>query len=77
MTKIKISVEKLFELGAHFGHQVSRSNPKAKDFVYTQEGGVLIFDLPKTKELLSEALLFWQRLQKRRRVLFFLAQKDK
>jgi small subunit ribosomal protein S2 len=75
MTKIKISVEKLFELGAHFGHQVSRSNPKAKDFVYTQEGGVLIFDLPKTRELLSEALLFLAKIAKEKKEILFLGTK--
>lgn len=75
MAKIKISVEKLFESGAHFGHQVSRSHPKAKDFVYTQEGGVLIFDLPKTKKLISEALLFLAGLAKKNKDILFLGTK--
>jgi len=75
MTKIKISVEKLFELGAHFGHQVSRSHPKAKDFIYTKEGGTLIFDLPKTKELISEALLFLAKVAKEKKEILFLGTK--
>lgn len=75
MAKIRISVEKLFETGAHCGHQVSRSHPKSKDFIYAKEGGVLIFDLPKTKKLLSEALLFLASAAKKNNGILFLGTK--
>lgn len=38
----------LFEAGCHFGHQVEKWNPKMKKFIFTQKGGVHIFDLEKT-----------------------------
>lgn len=75
MAKIKISVEKLFEAGAHFGHQTSRSHPKAKDYVYGEQDGVLIFDLVKTKELLKEALEFLAKVSKKEEGVLFLGTK--
>lgn len=51
-----ISLEKLLETGAHFGHQTKRWNPKMEDFVYGVRDGVYIFDLIKTKEHLEQAL---------------------
>lgn len=53
---VDISLEKLLETGAHFGHQSRRWNPKIKNFVYGQQDGVHIFDLIKTKEALEQAL---------------------
>ncbi|BCX14989.1 MAG: 30S ribosomal protein S2 [Patescibacteria group bacterium] len=75
MAKIKISVERLFEAGAHFGHQTSRSHPKAKDYVYGEQDGVLIFDLVKTKELLKEALEFLAKVSKKEEGVLFLGTK--
>lgn len=75
MTKIKVSVEKLFELGAHFGHQKSRFHPKAKDFIYSEEGDVLVFDLPKTKHLIIDALDFLAKVAKEKGEILFLGTK--
>ena len=50
-----ISLEELLEAGCHFGHQVTRSNPKARDFIFEAREGVHIIDLSKTKEGLEEA----------------------
>ena len=51
-----VSLEKLIEAGAHFGHQVKRWNPRMKPYLYGVQGNVHIFDLVKTKECLDEAL---------------------
>ena len=51
-----VSLEKLIEAGAHFGHQVKRWNPRMKPYLYGAQGNVHIFDLVKTKECLDEAL---------------------
>jgi small subunit ribosomal protein S2 len=51
-----VSLEKLIESGAHFGHQVKRWNPRMKPYIYGVQGNVHIFDLVKTKECLNEAL---------------------
>lgn len=50
-----ITLEELLEAGCHFGHQVSRSNPKARDFIFEARDGIHIIDLAKTKEGLEEA----------------------
>ncbi len=54
----EVTLEELLSAGAHFGHQVTRANPKARDFVYEAREGVQIIDLAKTKEGLDEAIDF-------------------
>lgn len=53
-----ISLKDLLEAGCHFGHQVSRWNPRAKEFIYAGRGGIHIIDLAKTKTGLEEAAAF-------------------
>ncbi len=50
-----ITLEELLEAGCHFGHQVTRQNPKARDFIFEARDGIHIIDLVKTKEGLDEA----------------------
>jgi len=54
----EISLEELLEAGCHFGHQIIRSNPKARDFVFESRDNIQIIDLAKTKESLEEAAEF-------------------
>jgi len=58
----QISLEELLEAGCHFGHQVTRSNPKARDFVFESRDNIQIIDLAKTKEGLDEAAEFARTL---------------
>jgi small subunit ribosomal protein S2 len=58
----EITLEELLEAGCHFGHQVQRANPKARDYVYEAREGIQIIDLAKTKEGLDEALLYIKEL---------------
>jgi len=51
-------MKEMLEAGVHFGHQKSRWNPKMASFIFTERGGVHIFDLAKTEEGLDEALKF-------------------
>src|SRR3989344_1088400 len=51
----EITLEELLEAGCHFGHQVTRQNPKARDFVFEARDNIHIIDLAKTKEGLEEA----------------------
>src|SRR3989344_8878092 len=53
-----ISLEGLLEAGCHFGHQVTRQNPKARDYVFEERDNIHIIDLEKTKEGLEEAVTF-------------------
>jgi small subunit ribosomal protein S2 len=54
----QISLEELLEAGCHFGHQVTRSNPKAREFIYEARDNIHIIDLGKTKQGLEEAGAF-------------------
>ena len=58
----EITLEELLEAGCHFGHQVTRSNPKARDFVFEARDNIQIIDLAKTKEGLDEAAAFVKEL---------------
>jgi len=60
-----ISLEELLEAGAHFGHQVTRQNPKARDYVFEARDGIHIIDLAKTKQGLDEAAAFVKQLASR------------
>lgn len=53
-----ITLEELLEAGCHFGHQVTRQNPKAREFVFEERDNIHIIDLGKTKEGLEEAAQF-------------------
>ncbi|MDP3998669.1 MAG: 30S ribosomal protein S2 [bacterium] len=54
----EITLKELLEAGCHFGHQVPKSNPKAREFVYTSRDKIQIIDLAKTKEGLEKAAAF-------------------
>lgn len=53
---IQISLEKLLESGAHFGHQMRRWNPQMSEYMHAVKDGVYVFDLIKTQQKLEEAL---------------------
>ncbi|PIZ98108.1 MAG: 30S ribosomal protein S2 [Candidatus Levybacteria bacterium CG_4_10_14_0_2_um_filter_35_8] len=61
----EITLEELLEAGCHFGHQVIRSNPKARDFVFEARDNIQIIDLAKTKEGLEEAAAYVKELAQR------------
>jgi small subunit ribosomal protein S2 len=61
----QISLEELLEAGCHFGHQVTRGNPKARDFVFESRDNIQIIDLAKTKEGLDSAAAFVRALGER------------
>ena len=50
-----ITMKKLLEAGAHFGHQTRRWNPKMKKYIYGARNGVYIIDLQKTVDAITEA----------------------
>lgn len=58
----QITLEELLEAGCHFGHQVTRQNPKARDFVFEARDNIHIIDLAKTKEGLEEAAAYTRNL---------------
>lgn len=70
-----VTLEQLLEAGAHFGHQVTRQNPKARDFVFEARDNIHIIDLAKTKEGLDEAANFVKELSKRGGTMIILGAK--
>ncbi|MCL5434933.1 MAG: 30S ribosomal protein S2 [Patescibacteria group bacterium] len=71
----EITLEELLEAGCHFGHQVTRSNPKARDFVFEARDNIHIIDLAKTKEGLEEAGVFIKELAQKGGNLLIVATK--
>lgn len=57
-----VTLEELLEAGCHFGHQVTRQNPKTKDFVFEARDNIHIIDLEKTKEGLEIAAAFVKKI---------------
>ncbi|MDR1334934.1 MAG: 30S ribosomal protein S2 [Holosporaceae bacterium] len=53
---LEVSLEKLFEVGAHFGHQMRRWNPKMAPYIYGSKDKVHIINLDKTMFLMKEAM---------------------
>jgi small subunit ribosomal protein S2 len=70
-----ITLEELLEAGCHFGHQVTRQNPKARDYIFEARDGIHIIDLEKTKEGLEEAGAFIKDVAKRGGTLLVLGTK--
>src|SRR4051812_10079453 len=48
-------MQELLSAGVHFGHKVSRGNPRMGRFLYGARDGVHIIDLAKSEEKLQEA----------------------
>ncbi len=73
--KSDVSLEKLLEVGAHFGHQAKRWNPKMGQYLYGVQDGVHVFDLVKTKEKLEEALGALKEAKKAGKAILFVGTK--
>src|SRR5581483_8249628 len=73
--KMGVSLEKLLEVGAHFGHQARRWNPKMSPYLYGVVDGVHVFDLVKTKEELERALEALKAAKKSGKVILFVGTK--
>ncbi|KKQ95490.1 MAG: 30S ribosomal protein S2 [Candidatus Woesebacteria bacterium GW2011_GWB1_43_14] len=75
MAIVKVDIEKLLELGAHFGHQNRRWNPKMEDYIYGLKDGVRVFDLVKTVSALEKALAVVTEASKGGKVILFVGTK--
>jgi small subunit ribosomal protein S2 len=67
----EITINDLWDSGAHFGHKVSRWNPKMAPYIYGEKNGLHIIDLTQTLGLLKEAQkLIHKTTKENGRVLF-------
>ncbi len=71
----EVTLEELLEAGCHFGHQVTRQNPKSRDFVFEARDGIHIIDLEKTKEGLDNAVAYVHKLAKNNGTMVILGSK--
>jgi small subunit ribosomal protein S2 len=53
-----VTMKEMLDAGVHFGHQTQRWNPKMKNYVYTDRGGIHIIDLQKTMVRAQKAAEF-------------------
>jgi small subunit ribosomal protein S2 len=72
---METTIREMLEAGVHFGHQKSRWNPKMNSFIFTERGGVHIFDLVKTEAKLQEALKFIDSIVERNGSILFVGTK--
>ncbi len=56
MTLPVVTLQQLFEVGAHFGHNTRRWNPKMQPYLFGVRNGVHILDLEQTVPLLQRSL---------------------
>lgn len=54
----EVSIKDLLEAGCHFGHQVSRWNPKMRPYIFATKGNIHILDLDQTAVALTQAAQF-------------------
>lgn len=55
---VQILLEDLLKSGCHFGHLVSKVNPRMQEYIFLARDGVHIFDLFKTKSQLEKAIAY-------------------
>ena len=73
--QVKLSFETpeirdLLKVGAQFGHQTKRWNPKMEEYIFGSKNGIHIIDVVQTDELLQKALKFLVEAASRGPVLF-------
>jgi small subunit ribosomal protein S2 len=69
------SMESMLESGVHFGHQVTRWNPKMKKYIFQKRENAHIIDLAKTYNLLSKACDYLSELKKANKTILFVGTK--
>jgi small subunit ribosomal protein S2 len=69
------SMRQLLEAGVHFGHQTRRWNPKMREFIFTERGGIHIIDLQQTVHLLQDAYNHSRELAEQGKTILFVGTK--
>ena len=68
-------VKNLVDSGIHFGHRVSRWNPKMKPYIFGERSGIYILDLGKTVTLYNEAEQYVRSLAAEGKTILFVGTK--
>lgn len=72
---IDIQISEMMTVGAHFGHQTQRWNPKMRPYIYGARSGVHIIDLQKTKSLAKQAFDFIEKSVAQNKSVLFVGTK--
>ena len=70
-----ISMKELLEVGAHFGHQTRRWNPKMKPYIYGARNGIYIIDLQQTVQFFNKAYEAIRDVRARGKSILFVGTK--
>jgi small subunit ribosomal protein S2 len=70
-----VTLQELLAVGAHFGHQSSRWNPKMLPYIHLEHNGIHVIDLVKTRRLLTHAYNYVQRASREGKIFLFIGTK--
>ncbi len=70
-----VSVEKMFEAGAHYGYGRSRRHPSVSPYIYATKNNGDIIDLEKTSLLLEKASEFVKGLGSQNKIILLVGTK--
>jgi len=70
-----ITMKQLLEVGAHFGHQAKRWNPKMKPYIFTERNGIHILDLHQTLGATETAYEFVRQISEEGGKVLFVGTK--
>ena len=70
-----IIMKQLLEVGAHFGHQAKRWNPKMKPYIFTERNGIHILDLHQTLAATKKAYEFVREISEEGGKVLFVGTK--
>jgi small subunit ribosomal protein S2 len=74
-TGISTSIEKMFEVGAHYGYGKSRRHPSISSYIYATKNNGDIIDLEKTSIMLGYAVEFIKNLGAQNKIILFVGTK--
>ncbi|QJC34525.1 30S ribosomal protein S2 [Enterobacteriaceae endosymbiont of Donacia crassipes] len=72
---MSISVDEMFKVGAHFGHQTRYWNPKMKKFIFNYKNKIHIINLDKTIQMFNIALKELKKITSRKGKILFIGTK--
>ena len=71
-----LTLQEMMDVGAHFGHQTRRWNPKMKPYLFGSRSGVHIIDLQKTLGLADRAFKAAEDIVARGESILFVGTKE-
>jgi small subunit ribosomal protein S2 len=69
------SIQKMVQLGMHFGHRISKQHPKMSPYIFGARKGIHILNLEITQKKIEEALDFVKDLIANQKVILFVGTK--